>query len=93
MSANPSFTIPTSTAKNIDPLQHTTTYTYDTRGRLTKVRKNHKTVESYTYDSNGNRQSATVYGKTTTASYTLDDNLVVYGQNTYTYDDDSIGVR
>ena len=26
--------------------------------------------------------------QTITASYTLDDNLVVYGQNTYTYDDD-----
>ncbi len=63
-------------------------YTYDERGRLIKVRKNHKTVESYTYDSNGNRASATVYGTTITASYTLDDNLVVYGDNSYLYDDD-----
>ena len=27
-------------------------------------------------------------GITTTASYTLDDNLIVYGDNTYSYNDD-----
>jgi hypothetical protein len=43
---------------------------------------------TYTYDSNGNRIQATVYGKTTTASYTLDDSLIVYGQNSYRYDED-----
>ena len=63
-------------------------YTYDERGRLTEVKERRHIVEAYTYDSNGNRQSATVYGKTITASYTLDDNLVVYGQNTYIYDED-----
>ena len=75
-------------SKDKKAYKNTYRYTYDTRGRLTKVRKNHKTVESYTYDSNGNRQSATVNNQTITASYTLDDNLVVYGDNTYLYDDD-----
>ncbi len=63
-------------------------YTYDERGRLTEVKERRHIVESYIYDSNGNRQSATVNGTTVTASYTLDDNLVVYGDNTYLYDDD-----
>ncbi|HIQ47632.1 MAG TPA: hypothetical protein EYH57_08435, partial [Sulfurovum sp.] len=63
-------------------------YVYDTRDRLTKVKKNKRVVESYTYDNNGNRASATVHGTSITASYTLDDNLVVYGDNTYLYDDD-----
>ena len=47
-----------------------------------------KVVETYTYDKNGNRKSATVNGTTINASYTLDDQLEVYGNNTYRYDDD-----
>ncbi|WP_188108613.1 RHS repeat-associated core domain-containing protein [Sulfurimonas lithotrophica] len=42
----------------------------------------------YTYDANGNRVSATVNGVTTSAYYTLDDQTEVYGDNTYTYDED-----
>ncbi len=61
---------------------------YDTRGRLTQVQKDGSTTEQYTYDNNGNRASATINGETTTASYTLDDQLEVYGQNTYLYDED-----
>jgi len=67
-------------------------YTYDKRGRLTKACKNSwrkpRTCERYTYDANGNRQSATINGVTTTASYTLDDQLIVYGDNSYRYDED-----
>ena len=63
-------------------------YVYDKRDRLTKVYKNGRVVEKYTYDSNGNRASATINGITTTGSYTLDDQLEVYGNNTYRYDDD-----
>ncbi len=44
--------------------------------------------ETYSYDANSNRLQATVNGVTTTASYTLDDNLEVYGDNTYRYDND-----
>ena len=68
--------------------KNTYDYTYDNTGRLTKVSKNNQEVESYTYDANGNRLQATVHGETTTASYTLDDNLEVYGDNTYLYDED-----
>jgi RHS repeat-associated protein len=64
------------------------TYTYDNRDRLNSVKKGRKIVESYEYDANGNRLQATIGRVTTTASYTLDDNLEVYGNNTYIYDAD-----
>ncbi|MDY0402585.1 PKD domain-containing protein [Sulfurovum sp.] len=54
-------------------------YTYDDMGRLIEVKKDGSVTEAYTYDNNGNRLSATVNGETTTASYTLDDQLEVYG--------------
>ena len=66
-------------------------YTYDNRGRVIEVKKGKKAqelVEQYFYDANGNRAKAIVYGQTITASYTLDDQLEVYGQNTYHYDED-----
>ena len=63
-------------------------YTYDDNGKLTQVKKDNTIVEEYTYDNNGNRLSSTVNGITTTASYTLDDQIEVYGDNTYTYDND-----
>jgi len=90
MSHKPRLTVPTSS--NIFSLsqqkRQSYKYTYDERGRLTKVKKRRRTVEEYSYDKNGNRKSAKVYGKRITASYTLDDNLVVYGDNTYRYDED-----
>ena len=63
-------------------------YLYDALGRLSEVRKDSATVERYAYDANGNRAEATVYGKTYVGRYTLDDNVIVYGDNTYRYDDD-----
>lgn len=63
-------------------------YIFDEMGRLIEVKKDNTVVEEYTYDNNGNRASATANGTSTTASYTLDDQLEVYGDNTYRYDDD-----
>ncbi|HID25539.1 MAG TPA: hypothetical protein EYP23_03640, partial [Thermoplasmata archaeon] len=63
-------------------------YTYDQSGRLTQVKTDGTTTEEYLYDHNGNRLEAIVNNITTKASYTLEDQLEVYGQNTYRYDDD-----
>jgi YD repeat-containing protein len=82
--------------ETLNGVTETFDYTFDEMGRLTQVQKNNAVSETYTYDNNGNRASATVNNQTITASYTLDDNLVVYGDNTYLYDDDGylrIGVR
>jgi len=77
--------------ETINGVTETFDYTFDEMGRLVeacRVGHTHQGCETYSYDANGNRASATVKGISTTASYTLDDNLVVYGQNTYLYDDD-----
>ena len=74
--------------ETINGVTQTYDYTFDDMGRLTEVQKDNTVTETYSYDANGNRASATVNNQTITASYTLDDNLVVYGQNTYSYDDD-----
>ena len=63
-------------------------YTFDEMGRLTQVQKDNNIAETYTYDNNGNRSTSTVQGTSITASYTQDDQLVVYGDNTYRYDED-----
>jgi RHS repeat-associated protein len=55
---------------------------------LPKLLHLNQTIKAYGYDANGNRERATIDGATITASYTLDDNLIVYGDNTYRYDDD-----
>ncbi|QFR48818.1 DUF5011 domain-containing protein [Sulfurimonas lithotrophica] len=74
--------------ESLNGVDATYDYEYDSRGRLTTVTKDNQTVENYTYDKNGNRVSATINGVTTTAYYTLDDQTEVYGDNTYTYDED-----
>ena len=74
--------------ETLDGTSITYDYTYDEMGRLTNVKKDNQEVETYTYDANGNRATATINGTSISASYTLDDNLVVYGDNSYSYDDD-----
>ena len=63
-------------------------YSYDNMGRLSEVKKDGVIVEAYTYDNNGNRASATIHNETTNGYYTLDDQIVTYGNNTYQYNDD-----
>ena len=74
--------------ESLNGVDATYDYEYDSRGRLTTVTKDNQVVESYTYDANGNRVSATVNGVATSAYYTLDDQTQVYGSNTYAYDED-----
>ena len=57
-------------------------------GRLIQVKKDGVIVEAYTYDKNGNRASATINNETTNGYYTLDDQIVTYGNNSYQYNDD-----
>ncbi|CAA6801210.1 MAG: odd Oz/ten-m homolog 4 [uncultured Sulfurovum sp.] len=64
-------------------------YVYDTMGRLVEVYKNGQEVEEYSYDANGNRDLASINGThITQTQYTLDDSLLVYGDNTYSYNED-----
>ncbi len=60
-------------------------YSYDVAGRLTGIATNGITTTSYTYDSNGNRLSATNAGGTVNCIYDVQDRLTQYGSTTYTY--------
>lgn len=72
------------------------TYAYDGEGRLQTVTRNGSTVASYTWDANGNRDSATYYapwapaaGPSVTAAqstYDNQDRVTLYGTCSYTYD-------
>lgn len=65
--------------------QTTIAYSYDDAGRLTEVRRNGVSTESYGYDANGNR--TTHGGLTGSASGTYDaqDRLTQYAEATYSY--------
>ena len=60
-------------------------YTYDSAGRLTQVQKNGGVVEAYTYDTNGNRLTATLPPASATGTYDAQDRLLTYGQLQFTY--------
>ena len=60
-------------------------YTYDPGGQLNTVTRNAVTIESYAYDSNGNRTSSTLGGTTATANYDDQDRVIQAGAATYAY--------
>jgi RHS repeat-associated protein len=77
--------------RKVETLDGNTTdyrYIYDQRERLIPVKKNSVVIERYTYDHNGNRVLGKINGLISRGSYTLDDNLIVYADNSYRYDDD-----
>ncbi|TLY22515.1 MAG: RHS repeat-associated core domain-containing protein, partial [Nitrospirae bacterium] len=75
----------TQKVETIGGVTDTFVYTYDTAGRLTDVNKNGATAAHYTYDSNGNRLSATDQTGTVNGTYDAQDRLTQYGNLQYTY--------
>ena len=81
--------IHTITETNNGGTPQTTTYDYDTQGRLTTVTRGVTEIEHYTYDANGNRLTAHAPGVAdlATGQITTDarDRLTAYGTTQYTY--------
>jgi len=75
----------TQKVENVQGDTHTYDYSYDTAGRLEKVKRNGATISVYSYDANGNRLSHTAGGNTVNGSYDDQDRLLSYGGNIYTY--------
>jgi len=63
-------------------------YTYDDTGRLTGVTRNAVSVESYTYDPNGNRQTEinTLRGVNRSYSISVEDHVITAGNVAYQFD-------
>ncbi|MBX3035205.1 MAG: hypothetical protein KF865_14900 [Bdellovibrionaceae bacterium] len=60
-------------------------YTYDSSGRLTQTERNSVVVATYVYDSNNNRNSGTIGGVVTSATYDDQDRMTQYNVYDYTY--------
>ncbi len=60
-------------------------YAYDPRGQLGTVTRNGVEIESYAYDANGNRTSATVNGASRTATFDAQDRIVSDGAATLAF--------
>ena len=72
----------TAKTETIGGVTTTTSYDYDTAGRLTSVTENGVTIHGYQYDSNGNR---THVDGNLIASYDDQDRLMSYGTASYAY--------
>ncbi|TLY22777.1 MAG: RHS repeat protein, partial [Nitrospirae bacterium] len=75
----------TQKVETIGGVTDTFVYTYDTAGRLTDVTKNSALLSHYSYDSNGNRLSATDATGTVNGTYDAQDRLLKYGNLQFTY--------
>jgi len=63
------------------------TYGYDAAGRLDEVKKNDSVIATYTFDSNGNRQTYETPSVSVVGTYDAQDRVIQYGETTYTYTD------
>jgi RHS repeat-associated protein len=61
------------------------TYTFDSAGRLTAVKKAGTAISSYSYDQNSNRTLATTSAGTVNGTYDAQDRLLTYGTASYAY--------
>jgi RHS repeat-associated protein len=71
--------------ETIGGVTDTYTYHYDPTGALNGVSKNATSIETYVYDTTGNRISAVVNGSSIAASYDSQDRLSSYGTVVYSY--------
>jgi YD repeat-containing protein len=75
----------TQKVETIEGVTNTFVYTYDPAGRLTDVTLNSAVIAHYTYDTNGNRLTATDSTGTTSGTYDAQDRLTQYGNIQFTY--------
>ncbi len=75
----------TQKVETIGGVTSTYDYTYSLADQLTGVSKDSVAIESYAYDDNGNRASATLGGIATPATYDNQDRLLTYGAVTFGY--------
>jgi RHS repeat-associated protein len=75
----------TQKVETVEGQTNTYSYVYDAAGRLTTVQRNGSPVATYAYDSNGNRLSYTDSNGSLTGTYDVQDRLIHYGPNSYTY--------
>lgn len=75
--------------ETVDGTERVRDYTYDDDGQLFEVLLDGVLSEAYTYDDNGNRDSTLAV----TASYDVQDILIVVGGVAYTFDDDGFLVQ
>lgn len=68
---------------------------YDVNGRLTEVKKNGAVVETYTYDTNGNRLAEinTLRGVNRSYAVSDEDHVITTGTETYQPDADGLLTR
>ena len=71
--------------ETIGGVADTIAYAYDTMGQLVSVTRDGTVVESYSYDANGNRLTATLSGATRSATYDAQDRLLTDGAATFGY--------
>lgn len=66
--------------------QHSYSYSYDSNSQLQAVSRDGQPYESYQYNLNGNRITASAAGQEQTAIYDQEDCLQSIGDTTYQFD-------
>jgi RHS repeat-associated protein len=76
----------TQNIETVSGISHTLTYNYDADGQLAQVRRDGALIESYGYDTNGNRTSAQLAASPTVfATYDIQDRIISQGNVNYQF--------